>query len=56
LSYAAHPGDVAVELGIERLVDDTHAALTNLLEYFVVRYGLTDHRLTPERERAISNF
>jgi hypothetical protein len=26
-------GDVAVELGIERLVDDTHAAVTNLLEY-----------------------
>jgi hypothetical protein len=36
-------GDVAIELGVERLVDDAHPTLAQLLEYFVVGNGLTDH-------------
>ncbi len=31
------------ELGVLRLIDDTHAALTEFFGYAVVQYGPTDH-------------
>ena len=34
----------AIELAVERLVDDTHAALTELGNDLVVGYGLSDQR------------
>jgi hypothetical protein len=38
---------VAVECGIERLVDDTHAALAKLGDDLIVGYGLSNHALAP---------
>src|SRR3974377_525759 len=37
-------GDVTVQRGIARGIDDTHPATAEFLDDLVMRYGLADHR------------